>query len=102
MLGWGIGDDEIKKLMELAKQRQGAGEKPMISDDGLGRYTICASSDGTIVEMNVHVGDVVDSSQDLFTLADLTKLAIWVGLPEEDLPRCNRLRRSAKMAGAVP
>src|SRR5262249_36187269 len=41
---------------------------------------------GVIVEKNLNLGDIVDTSQDLFRIADVSHLAVWVHAYEENLP----------------
>src|SRR5262249_14380468 len=42
-------------------------------------------SDGTILEKNVVEGDLVDSGDELFKIADLSVLTAWAHVYEEDL-----------------
>jgi cobalt-zinc-cadmium efflux system membrane fusion protein len=46
---------------------------------------------GTLLEKNTAVGDIVDTSADLFKIADLTHLSVWVHAYEEDLPALREL-----------
>jgi multidrug efflux pump subunit AcrA (membrane-fusion protein) len=55
------------------------------------RVEVRARIDGTIVEKNVIEGDTVDTSFDLFRVADLNKLAVWASAYEEDLHELNKL-----------
>jgi cobalt-zinc-cadmium efflux system membrane fusion protein len=50
------------------------------------RVEIRAQFAGTILEKNVRVGDFVDTSTVLYTIADLSRLIIMVHAYEEDLP----------------
>src|SRR5262249_58527686 len=42
--------------------------------------------EGTILEKNVTVGDIVDTATDLYKIADLRTLAVWAHVYEDDLP----------------
>ncbi|MBV9126254.1 MAG: efflux RND transporter periplasmic adaptor subunit [Planctomycetes bacterium] len=46
-----------------------------------------APVDGTIVEKNVVPGELVDTTANLFVIADLSKVSVWAYAFEEDLPR---------------
>ena len=50
------------------------------------RVEVKAAIDGVVVEKNVTVGDVVDTTLDLFKIADLTRLDVLAHAYEEDLP----------------
>jgi len=50
-----------------------------------------APLDGVILEKNIAVGDIVDTSLDLFKVADLTSLGVMVHVYEEDLPTLRAL-----------
>ena len=50
-----------------------------------------APIDGTIVEKNVTIGDLVDTTTNIFMIADLSGLTLWLHAYEEDLPYLERL-----------
>src|SRR5262249_46004660 len=50
------------------------------------RVELRAPIAGTILEKNIAVGDIVDTSTDLFKIADLTRLCVWAHAYEDDLP----------------
>ncbi len=77
--------DEAQKIFE----RRGAHDPEKEKD--WPRVEVRAGIDGTIVEKNVVVRDVVDTSFDMFRIADLEKLAVWANAYEEDLSELNRL-----------
>jgi cobalt-zinc-cadmium efflux system membrane fusion protein len=47
--------------------------------------------DGTIIERNVVLGELVDTTTDLFKVADLSRLGVLAYAYEEDLPTLDRL-----------
>jgi cobalt-zinc-cadmium efflux system membrane fusion protein len=53
--------------------------------------TIRAPIDGTIVEKNVTIGDVIDNTTDLFKVVDLSYLQVMANAYEEDLTALRRL-----------
>jgi cobalt-zinc-cadmium efflux system membrane fusion protein len=48
---------------------------------------IVAPMSGVILEKNFTVGDIVDTSLDMFKIADLSRLGIMANVYEEDLPK---------------
>src|SRR5206468_1261588 len=56
-------------------------------DPAWARVEVRAPIDGVILEKNVNFGDVVDTTADLFKVADRSRLAVWVHVFEDDLPR---------------
>ncbi len=58
------------------------------------RLEVVARMPGTIVEMNVpRTGELVDPSQDIFKIADMTHLVVWAYAYEQDLPLLRSLPR---------
>jgi cobalt-zinc-cadmium efflux system membrane fusion protein len=55
-------------------------------DDRPPQTEIRARIDGVIVEKNINVGDVADTTLDLFKIADLSELEVLAHVLEEDLP----------------
>lgn len=84
--------EEIKAVKEEAKKIfDRRGEHDPSKEKDWPRVEVRARIDGTIVEKNVIVGDTVDSSFDMFRVADLSKLAVWASAYEEDLRDLNKL-----------
>lgn len=50
-----------------------------------------AAIDGVIVEKNINVGTIVDPADDLFKIADLSRIQVLASVYEEDLPFLERL-----------
>jgi cobalt-zinc-cadmium efflux system membrane fusion protein len=48
---------------------------------------IVAPISGVILEKNFTVGDIVDTSHDMFKIADLSRLGVMANVYEEDLPK---------------
>jgi cobalt-zinc-cadmium efflux system membrane fusion protein len=55
------------------------------------RVEVRASITGTVVEKNIAVGDIVDTSLDLYKIADLTRLDVLAHAYEEDIPQLEDL-----------
>ncbi len=57
---------------------------------------------GVIVEKNVTVGEIVDANADLFKVADISVLAVWLHPYEEDLPVLEQLPKPLHVSINVP
>src|SRR5262249_54594293 len=57
---------------------------------------------GSTLEMKVAAGDIVDTSTDLFKVADLDRLTVWAHAYEEDLPRLQELPKPIPWTITVP
>ena len=77
----------------LQRPRRHAGEQ-MVQE--WARLEIRAPQDGVIVERNAVLGDLVDTSVDLFMIADLSRLRVSAHAYEEDLPRLDALKESQR------
>ncbi|MBW8883972.1 MAG: efflux RND transporter periplasmic adaptor subunit, partial [Planctomycetia bacterium] len=53
---------------------------------------IVAPMSGVIMEKNFTVGDIVDTSRDMFKIADLSRLGVMANVYEEDLPKLVALK----------
>lgn len=99
---WGISEDDIQAVLDEAENVKKRGGKRDKSKDALwGRVEVKAPSDGTIVEMNLSLHDiVVDNSQNLFQIVDLDKFFVTANIPEDELPVLEALRDSTR--GVIP
>src|SRR5262249_52165274 len=55
------------------------------------RVEVRAARSGTVLEQNISIGDMVSTSDDLFKVADLSRLRVLAYAYEEDLPRLDGL-----------
>jgi cobalt-zinc-cadmium efflux system membrane fusion protein len=76
--------DAVKDEAERIRQRKGQRDKDKERD--WARVEVRAPLAGVIVEKNLNIGDIVDTSQDLFRIADVSRLAVWAHAYEENLP----------------
>jgi cobalt-zinc-cadmium efflux system membrane fusion protein len=83
---WRLTDTEITAVREEA-ERLSKNPKARADDPGWARVEVRAPIDGMILEKNVNFGDVVDTTADLYKIADLNRMAVWVHIFEEDLAR---------------
>jgi cobalt-zinc-cadmium efflux system membrane fusion protein len=98
---WRLSDDEINEVRSEAEQIYQSARKAFENPDDIkldrsflndrikewGRVEVRAPFDGTVMEKNVAIGDIVDTSTDLFKIADLRHLSIWAHTNEENVPR---------------
>jgi cobalt-zinc-cadmium efflux system membrane fusion protein len=83
---WRLGDEEIKAIIAGAdKLGTPEARREWARDRTWAKVEVRAPRDGVILEKNVAVGDIVDTTADLFKIGDLTQLAVWVHVHEEDL-----------------
>lgn len=59
--------------------------------DRWARVEVRAAIGGTILEQNISVGDIVSTTNDLFKIADTSRLRVLASAYEEDLPRLDSL-----------
>jgi cobalt-zinc-cadmium efflux system membrane fusion protein len=80
----------IRAEAERLGRKTGEG-RPQTPEDWA-RVEVRAPQGGVILEKNtVSVGDLIDTSTDLFKIADLDRLNLWVHVYEEDLPALGKL-----------
>lgn len=89
---WRLDDSEIAAIKKEAEQIiSNARKQKSKAQEEWARVEIRAPQDGIILEKNVTVGDLVDTTTDLFKVADLTQLAVWAYVYEEDLPQLQKM-----------
>ena len=60
------------------------------------KLEVLAPLDGTVIERNVALGELVDTTSDLFKVADLSRLGVLAHAYEEDLPTLDCLPASQR------
>jgi cobalt-zinc-cadmium efflux system membrane fusion protein len=91
---WRVPEDEIQAVKDEAKQVfQRKGQRDLKKETEWARVEVRAPFDGTIVEKNVALGNIVDTTFDLYKVADLRKLGVLVHAYEEDLRELQDLLR---------
>ena len=83
---WRVSEEDIAWLRTEAERLGQPGALPR-KDATWARVEIRAPQAGTILERTANVGNLIDSSADLFKIADLSRLTVWTHVYEEDLPR---------------
>jgi cobalt-zinc-cadmium efflux system membrane fusion protein len=85
LLSWRLTQAEIDAIRgEAEKLSRSADARP--DDPAWARVEVRAPQDGVVLEKNLNFGDVVDTSANLFIIADVSRLTVWAHVYEEDLP----------------
>jgi cobalt-zinc-cadmium efflux system membrane fusion protein len=89
---WRVVADEIKEV-EAESSRLIAGDVRLSEEqaDRWARVELRSALDGVILERNIAVGDIVSNADDLFKVADLSRLRVLAYAYEEDLPSLDTL-----------
>jgi cobalt-zinc-cadmium efflux system membrane fusion protein len=92
---WNISEEDIdavyKEAAEISKRK---GKRDRSKDDLWARVELKAPDDGTVVERNVAVHEiVVDPTVNLFQIARVDRMLVLANAPEDDLPALLKLPR---------
>jgi cobalt-zinc-cadmium efflux system membrane fusion protein len=91
---WRVPQDDIEAVKKEARTiGERNGRRNLDKETDWARVEVRAPFDGTIVEKNVALHNIVDTTFDLFKVADLTRLGVMVHAYEEDLRALLKLRR---------
>jgi membrane fusion protein, heavy metal efflux system len=88
---YSLDEEEIAHIKAEAERIHKRKREDRDQDRDWARVDIVAPIDGTIMEQNAIKGDIVDTALDLFQVADLSVLNVWLHAYEEDLPYLQRL-----------
>lgn len=94
---WRLTDDEIatiyQELRAIEKDSQAVNSRV---EREWAEIEVRAAIDGVIIEKNFNVGDMVDTDDDLFKIADLSRLQVVASIYEEDLGAVRALKPSER------
>ncbi len=99
---WRIDDTEMLEIESEANRvhnqsmtQPGLSREQLKADPNVERgwaeVDIRSPIDGEIMEINLAVGDIVSPSDDLFKIADLSRLVVMANAYEEDLPKLRQI-----------
>jgi cobalt-zinc-cadmium efflux system membrane fusion protein len=92
---WRVPDEEIEAVREEAKEvYQRKGKRNFKKESEWARVEVRAPFDGRIVERNVAMHNIIDTTFDLYKVADLSKVGVLVHAYEEDLPDLRKLLKA--------
>ncbi len=89
---WRLSDTEVafvKAEADAIHEQKSTLDPP--SENNWSRVEVLAPVDGVLVEVNVNPGDIVDTTLDLFKIANLSRLRVQCQVYEEDLPLLQEL-----------
>lgn len=100
---WRLPEAQIRELMALA-EKVGTPEarRELTAARSWARVEVRAPFAGTLLEKNTNVGDVVDTSADLFRVVDLSRLAVVAQVYEDDLPALQAMPLPIRWEVRVP
>lgn len=90
---WQLTEAQIDAVKAEAERLHDNREPDKTSAENWARVEMKAPMDGTILERNAAIGDIVDTTNDLFKIADLSVLSVYAHAYEEDLASLQKLRR---------
>lgn len=94
---WRLADEELAEVRQEAERIQkGHKEADTELERTWGEIEIRSPFAGTILEKNVVMGDIIESSSDLFKIADLSRLGAMANIYEEDLAALHSLKPSER------
>lgn len=98
---WRLTDHDIEIIREESKvfgERMHSAEPPA----NWARVEVRSPTDGVVLEKNIVVGDLVDTTTDMFKIGRLDHLAVWVHVYEEDLPLLESLPKPVQWIVTLP
>jgi cobalt-zinc-cadmium efflux system membrane fusion protein len=93
LVSWRLSEEEIDDVADEARQLR-SDEQQTAAATTWSQLQIWAPSidDGVVLEKSVNVGEVVDTNDNLFKIANLSTIQVLAYVYEEDLPAIEQLR----------
>ena len=89
---WRLSDAEIAEVKAEAERiNQRHGQRDKDKESRWARVEVRAPFDSVVLERNLAMGDIVDTTADLFKIADLSQLSVWAYVYENHLPALLKL-----------
>jgi cobalt-zinc-cadmium efflux system membrane fusion protein len=84
---WRVSEEEIQAVTaEADRLSRQDGKRDPETVKRWARVEVRAPLSGTVLEKNLAVGDIIDTTTDLFKVADMSRLCVWAHAYEDDLP----------------
>jgi cobalt-zinc-cadmium efflux system membrane fusion protein len=97
---WRLTEEEIKTVRaEAEKIHRGDTKADLEVDKTWAEVSVRSPIDGIVLEKNVVAGDIVDTTIDLFRIADLSVMCVMANVYEEDLPVLESNGRNSHPSG---
>lgn len=90
LTSWRLTEEEIDAVVEEAKQLR-TDQQQTAAAKTWSELQIRTPIDGVLLEKSVNVGEVVDTNDNLFKVADLSTIQVLAYVYEEDLPAIEQL-----------
>lgn len=98
---WRLTNAEVAAVRAQAAQLgKPGGKRPDPAE--WARSEVTSPRDGVVVEQNTTASTIVDTTTPLFVVADLSRLAVWAHVYEEDLPLIQGVRGPVRWTVTVP
>ena len=97
-----VTDAEVQEVKDSADKIHRAQETDKSYSADWPRVVVYAPIGGVIVDKAVTVGEIVDANADLFKIADLSVLTVWLHPYEEDLAELEQLPKPLKVSITIP
>lgn len=91
LISWRLTEQEIDGVLQEARQLR-KDEQQTAAAATWSELQIWSPTDGVVLEKNVNVGEVVDTTDNLFKIANLGTLQVLAYVYEEDLPVLEELQ----------
>lgn len=89
---WRESEDEIKEVHQEAERIRASGKaEESRYRESWANVEIRAPLDGILLENNVSLGEIIDSTMVLFKVGDLSRMGVLANVYEEDLPKLTAL-----------
>lgn len=93
LASWRLSEDEINAIEKEADAiQQGKTGSGTQTEQQWARVDVLSPIDGVVVEVNCNKGDIIDTTVDLFKVADVSRLRVLCNAFEEDLPLLQELQ----------
>lgn len=94
---WRLTEEEIQTVRaEAEKIHSGDTKADLEVDKTWAEVSVRSPIEGIVLEKNVVAGDIVDTTIDLFRIADLSVMGVMANVYEEDLPALESIPRDAR------
>jgi cobalt-zinc-cadmium efflux system membrane fusion protein len=98
---WRLSDEDIAKIRSEA-ERLVDSQEPGTDFKDWARVEVRAPMSGVLLEKNIALGGIVDTTTDLFKIGETSHLVVWAHVYEEDLPLLESLPRPISWTVSVP
>jgi cobalt-zinc-cadmium efflux system membrane fusion protein len=99
---WRLTDSDIQAVRDEAERIAKLERGPVPTSNDWPRVEVRAAFDGVVLEKNIALGDIVDTTATLFTIGDMKHLTVWAHIYEEDLSLLQKIPKPIPWSVHVP